>query len=229
MKFIRTAGWEEGTKALGKRLVKELQSKQVLWLVCGGSNIAAAVQVMQSLPDELTEHLSIFLTDERFGEIGHRHSNAAQLLDAGFQTKQAVFVPVLQPGFSLSETQERYGQALASAVEHADIVIGQFGIGPDGHIAGILPHSPATTADGWMAAYEAPPYTRVTMTFPALRHIDVAFAMAFGDDKRGALSRLETEELPLDTQPSQILKELPEAYVYNDQVGKESKTGKEPA
>jgi len=219
MKFIRTTGWDEGTQALGKRLASELKHKRVLWLVCGGSNIAAAVKVMDSLDEAVTVRLAIFLTDERFGELGHTHSNAKQLLDSGFHTKQAVFVPVLNAGFTQEETQERYAQALQTAFAHADIVIAQFGIGADGHIAGILPNSPATTAEEWVLAYDAPPYTRVTLTFPALRQVDVAYALVMGEDKRTALHKLETENLPLGEQPSQILKELPEAYVFSDQVG----------
>jgi 6-phosphogluconolactonase/glucosamine-6-phosphate isomerase/deaminase len=220
MQFVRVTDWQPGIDALSARLIKELENgKKVLWLIGGGSNIAASVKVMDSLPEELTKNLAIFMSDERFGDVGHVHSNSRQLMDAGFQTKEAIFVPMLHPGFSLQETQERYGQALEPAIEHADIVIAQSGIGPDGHIAGILPHSPAVKAPGWVTSYEAPPYTRMTMTFDALRHIDAAYYMAFGDDKREALHKLETEELSLEEQPAQILKEVSEVYIFNDQVG----------
>ncbi len=220
MEFIKATGWQRGIKDLSARLVLELKAgKKVLWLVGGGSNIKASVQVMASLPEELTQSLSIFMTDERFGEVGHVHSNARQLVDEGFHQKDAVFVPMLQPGFSMEETSERYGQALERAVDHADIVIAQSGIGPDGHIAGILPHSVAVKASGWVTSYEAPHYMRMTMTFDALRHIDAAYYIAMGDDKKPALTQLRDESLSLDDQPSQILKEIPEAYIYNDQIG----------
>jgi 6-phosphogluconolactonase/glucosamine-6-phosphate isomerase/deaminase len=223
MEFIKTAGWQRGIKDLTARLTKELKGgKKVLWLIGGGSNIQASVEVMSKLPEELTKNLSIFMTDERYGEVGHVHSNSRQLTEAGLEPKDAVFVHMLQPGFSLDETQERYGKALEAAVEHADIVIAQSGIGPDGHIAGILPHTSAAKASGWVTGYEASPYTRMTMTFDALRRIDAAYYMAFGDDKKEALQRLRDEEVSLDDQPAQILKEIPEAYVYNDQIGDKS-------
>jgi 6-phosphogluconolactonase/glucosamine-6-phosphate isomerase/deaminase len=181
MEFIKTAGWQRGIKDLTVRLTKELKSgKKVLWLIGGGSNIQASVQVMSKLPEELTKNLSIFMTDERYGEVGHVHSNSRQLTEAGLEPKDAVFVHMLQPGFSLDETQERYGKALEAAVAHANIVIAQSGIGPDGHIAGILPHTAAVKASGWVTGYESAPYTRMTMTFDALRHIDAAYFMAFG-------------------------------------------------
>jgi 6-phosphogluconolactonase/glucosamine-6-phosphate isomerase/deaminase len=220
MKFVKAEGWQPGIDALAKRLQTELTaSKRVLWLIGGGSGIQATVAVMDALPAELTEHLSIFMTDERYGEVGHVNSNARQLTEAGFTPKEAIFVPMLQPGFSMDETQERYEQALKQAVEHADIVIAQSGIGPDGHIAGILPHSVAVNASGWITSYEAPHYTRMTMTFEALRQIDTAYYMAFGDEKKPALTSLRDENLSLDDQPAQILKEIKEAYVYNDQIG----------
>lgn len=220
MKFVKAGDWQPGTHALSQRLQRELKRRQrVLWLVCGGSNIPAAVEVMASLPEEESKNLAIFLTDERYGAFGHMDSNAKQLHDTGFQPKNAIFVPVLAPGFSLEETKERYATAARRAIEHADVVIAQFGIGADGHIAGILPHSEATTADGWVTAYDAGQYTRVTLTFEALKHITVAYAMVFGPAKRHALEQLRDENLSLAEEPSQILKSLPEAYVYNDQIG----------
>lgn len=222
MKFIRSGDWQEGTKALAERLKVELsKGLPVLWLVSGGSNIKASVEVMATLPDDATVNLAVFLCDERYGEVGHIHSNAKQLMDAGFTPKQAIFVPALAAGFSLEETRERYEQAIGRAFEHAKVIIGQFGIGTDGHIAGILPQSPAVEAKGWVAAYETHEHTRVTLTFDALRQVTAAYAFAFGEEKKPALVRLRDENLSLAEQPSQILKELSEAYVYNDQIGEE--------
>lgn len=220
MQFLRVNGWTPGTTALTKRLQHELKGgKRVLWLVCGGSNIPAIVKVMKALPDEETKNLAILLTDERYGEVGHTNSNAQQLYNAGFTTKQAIFVPVLAPGFTLEETKERYTQVVERAFAHAEVIIGQFGIGNDGHIAGILPHSEAASAEGWVAAYATPEYTRVTLTFRALKKLTAAYAIALGEAKKQALEKLQNESLPLPDEPSQILKELPEAYIYNDQVG----------
>lgn len=223
MKCIYSSDWDKGTKRLTARLRKELAAgKRVLWLVCGGSNIAASVAAMAAITEEESEKLAIFLTDERYGDLDHSNSNARQLREAGFHPKQAVFIPMLADALSLNETAERYTQALKAAIEHADVVIAQFGIGADGHIAGILPNSPASKSTAWVTGYEALPYTRITQTFEALRHIDVAFAMAFGEDKRQALLQLRDKDVTLEQQPSQILKELPEAFVYSDQFEEKS-------
>lgn len=211
---------DAGTQPLYDRLVEELQTgDQVLWLVPGGSNIPLAADISKRLPEDLTKNLRIYLTDERYGDVWHPDSNTRQLEEAGFDPKQATMVPVLSGDLSLQETTEHFADALADAFASSDVVIGQFGMGPDGHIAGILPGTPAVSSEDLAVGYPTDTFTRITMTFEAIKHVDVAFVYAFGDAKRPALENLQNDDLSLDEQPAQILKQLPEAYVFNDQLG----------
>ncbi len=211
---------ENGATKLAERLTQELQSgKQVLWLVCGGSSIVQEVLVMAQVPQELQKNLTLALTDERYGEFGHPDSNWRQLDEAGFQAGEATIIPTLVPNLSLDETCETYERAIAEAFAKADTVIAQFGIGADGHIAGALPHSPAITSEKLVVGYDAGNFTRITLTPAALRKITIAFAFVYGDSKLEALQSLRDQNLSLDEQPAQILKQLTEAYVYNDQIG----------
>jgi len=216
-----TAGWDDGIANLTDRLVRELATgKPVLWLVCGGSNVPACVHVMDNISAELSQNLSLLLSDERYGPVGHKDSNWQQLLQAGFKPKQAKVFTILEESAGLAQTIDHYGQITAEAFAANNVVIAQLGIGGDGHIAGILPNSAsANETVSLISSLEDPPLTRLTMTFPALRKITIAYAFAFGQPKQQALKDLQTKSLPLNQQPSQILKELPEAYVYNDQVG----------
>jgi 6-phosphogluconolactonase len=220
MKYILTAGWDDGVADLTERLVRELATgKRVLWLLSGGSNIPSSVQIMDNISADLSKNLSVSLIDERYGEPGHSESNWAQLIQAGFDGKQARLLPILQPGASFEQTIETYNQLIEKAFDANDVIIAQLGIGPDGHVAGILPNSAATTAKTLVTGYEAPPLTRLTLTFPALRQITAAYAFAFGKPKQQALVSLQAKALPPEQQPAQILNELPEAYMYSDQVG----------
>jgi len=220
MEFVKTTSATKGVKALTARLSEDLKKgKRVLWLVGGGSNIPITVEVMAGLPHEHTKNLSVFLIDERYGEINHVNSNAKQLLDNGFQPKDAIFVQVLAPGFSLEETRERYSEASKRAFENADVIVTQIGMGPDGHIAGILPNTPAATSTEWVIAYETPTYTRISLGFEALKQITAAYIFCFGTERKPALLRLRDEDLSLEEQPAQLLKLLPEAYIFNDQIG----------
>lgn len=219
MQFILANDWSDGTASLSARLNKELsEGKKVLWLLSGGSNIPASVEIMSSLPGELTGNLTIMLNDERFGRVGHPDSNWEQLFQTGFDPKQAHMLPVLQIDMNLEQTIEHYAQQAEQAFGGSDIVISQIGMGADGHIIGILPGSPAAAEEtAWAAGYDSPPYIRLTLTFPAMRQINVGYVMAFGDAKRQAVQDLK-QDLPLNQQPAQILKQLPEVYFYSDQV-----------
>jgi len=205
---------------LTKRLLDELSAgKRVLWLVCGGSNIPLSVAVMKTIPLELREKLTIMLTDERYGKYDHPDSNTRQLREAGFDASGATVKFVLTPeNMPLEVTCRQYASALEEAFMLADLVIAQFGIGPDGHIAGMLPHSPAVTSSELIVGYDAGNFVRITMTPVAFKSIQAAYAFVFGDSKREALQNLLAGQLTLDEEPAQILKQLPEAFVYNDQV-----------
>lgn len=221
MKFILTTGWDDGIADLTERLVRELAGGQrVLWLVSGGSNIKASVQIMDSISPKLGSNLSIMLVDERYGETGHPDSNWAGLMQAGFKGGQATLLPTLEKGLGFEQTIERYNHLAARAFKDNKVVIAQLGIGDDGHIAGILPGSAAAEeTEDLVVGYHSQPYVRLTLSFTALRHVTAAYAFAFGDNKHEALNNLQNKSLPLSEQPSQILKELPEAYLYSDQVG----------
>jgi 6-phosphogluconolactonase len=221
MKYILTAGWDDGVADLTERLVRELAGgKRVLWLTSGGSNIPASVQVMENISAALSGKLSVSLADERYGEPGHPDSNWTQLMQAGFKGKSATLLPVLLPERSFQQATQDYAQLIEKAFADNDVIIAQLGIGPDGHIAGILPGSEAAQeTQALVAGYHDPPLTRLTLTFPGLRRITAAYAFAFGKPKQKALVTLHSASLPLAEQPAQILNELDEAYMYSDQVG----------
>ncbi|MEK7594035.1 MAG: 6-phosphogluconolactonase [Patescibacteria group bacterium] len=221
MQFILTAGWEDGVADLTERLVRELASgKKVLWLVSGGSNIPASSQIMDNIPSRLSQNLTVTLVDERYGDVGHEESNWAQLMTSGFNSGQATLLPVLQDDMSFEQTIDYYDQIAGAALADNTIVIAQLGIGPDGHIAGILPDSSSSRdTDDIAVGYKSTPFDRLTLTYKGLRMIDVAYTFAFGNTKHQALDSLQSKSLGLAKQPSEILKEIPEAYIYNDQCG----------
>lgn len=209
----------EGPQALQQRLITELQNGlNVLWLVPGGSNIPTVVSIMNGIPEGLTGNLTIALTDERFGPVNHPDSNWHQLNDAGFNPKKATTVPVLTGLEDMDATVTAYSTMLQSLLSYNQVTIGYFGMGPDGHIAGILPATTATTATGLVAGYHTEQFDRITSTFAAIKYCNAAYLLAFGEAKLEALQNLQ-KDIPLTEQPAQILKQLPEAYVYNDQLG----------
>lgn len=220
--FVHSETPTTGADAMEKRLVTELKDgKKVLWLICGGSNIPTAVDVMNSLQQELSKEeivqLTVMQTDERYGPVGHSDSNWQQLLDLNFNIVGVKTFPILR-NLPLQETVQEFGKVAESAFSDTEVIVGQFGMGPDGHIAGILPHTSAVNDKAVTSGYEAKPFTRVTLTFDILRKISTAYVFAFGESKREAVANLKNKEMSLDDEPAQILKEMREVYFYSDIV-----------
>ncbi|MBI5133939.1 MAG: 6-phosphogluconolactonase [Candidatus Taylorbacteria bacterium] len=220
MEFIR-GNRELAVRTLADRLVFELiHGKKVLWALPGGSNIALAAAAFAILrektPKELA-NLSVVLGDERYGEPGHEDSNWRQLSEAGFDLSVVRGTPVLC-GLSLEETVERYESEYKRLCKDSDIVIGQFGIGADSHIAGVLPGSVAVGSERLVEAYEASRYTRITLTLKAIRKMDAAYAFVFGESKKEAVAGLRREGQDVSESPASALRELKEAFLISDQV-----------
>lgn len=228
-------------KMLSARITNELKNcEQVLWLVPGGSNIPISVAIMNEIRKKVAEkeltvadlgRLTVTLTDERYGAVGHKDSNWQQLIAAGFSFTDIKTIPWLRAtnnssnksegAFSKSEDSAKntlsvVANDLRLAFEQKTICIGQFGMGADGHIAGVLPDSPGVSSKEIAVAYQAPTYTRMTLTLAALRNVDVAYAFVFGESKRVAIADLKNKKLPPEKQPAAVLHHIKEAWVVVD-------------
>jgi 6-phosphogluconolactonase len=192
--------------------------QRVLWLLPGGSSIAIAAAAYQLITPAHLDRLTMTLTDERYGEPGHPDSNWTQLAAAGIPVlRNARALPVLT-GISRDETVARFDALLREQYAQADVVIGMFGMGTDGHTAGILPGTPAVTATAWAAGYKGADFERITMTFPAIQAVHAAILGAYGPSKLPMLELLASEQA-LPDQPAQVLKTLPSLVVFSDSFG----------
>ena len=217
---IRTA--EEITAHLVETLKTHLtDDEKVTWLIPGGSGLDTAVAIMNELIDTgvSLEKLSITLTDERYGEPGHENENWKQLLDKGFTSGKAKTYRVLQQGLSLEETTGAFADTLQKLITDADFAIAMFGVGADGHVAGIKPGSPSTQSEKWACGYEWEDFTRITATPTAIQSLDEAAVYAVGAEKAPALHVLAHETKAIDEQPAQILKQIPACTLFTDYNG----------
>lgn len=196
------------------------QQQRVIWLVPGGSNIAISVAASQLIDAELSKQLIILQTDERYVTLDHPDCNWLQLLEAGFDVKNSTVFPILtNDNISLDEAVQNYARIVEQEFRSADYIIGQFGVGADGHIAGIKPESEAATALELVAGFVGDDFTRITLTFPALRRINSALVFAYGADKRWVFERLaQNQPTSLDKFPAGILTEIKQSVLYNDQI-----------
>ncbi|MEO7905181.1 MAG: 6-phosphogluconolactonase [Candidatus Saccharimonadales bacterium] len=200
------------------RLIRQqlYAGKRVLWLLSGGSGIKVDVAAAKLLAgtDNLS-NLIVSLTDERYGKQGHADENWRELLEAGFVLTGAKLYRPLRATDKLS-TLDAYDAWMKKQFAAADYVIGIFGIGSDGHTAGIKPNSDATSAAGYTTHFEGDDYERMTITYQAINKMDAAIIQASGVDKRATLQQLLDKSLPLADMPAQILHKVPDVSLYTD-------------
>lgn len=190
--------------------------RPVLFLVPGGSAAGLAAAVLAQLKD-YREQLVISLTDERYGQPDHAESNWRQLINSGFSTPGWQIYEVLT-GKAVEPTTQNFNDFLASAIADRLILTGLFGLGADGHTAGILPDSPALTSNDWACHYTADDFERITTTAKFLAQLDEAFIYAAGSKKHEQIAALG-DKIDMDRQPAQILKQAQQLTVFNDIKG----------
>lgn len=188
----------------------------------GGSNIEVEVSVLNRIDKQLTNNLSLMLADERYGQDGHDGSNYQKLKTLGLDPKNARFIDILENSPSADESLKIYQEEYGSLKEKANTIIGQLGIGVDGHIAGALPKSIGVDSDKTAIYYKAFDFPRITLTLKSLKDFDHTFVFCHGEDKREALEHLKNADISLKLSPSLILREMPDVKVYNDQIKENS-------
>lgn len=217
MEFLHIKSQSECGKIVADKIGEYLkQNKKVLWLLSGGSNISISVDALNILKvkfKNLKENLAVTLTDERFGPVRHKDSNWQQLLLAGFDMSSVYSVPILS-NLELDETVIKFGKNYRDLTADTDVIIGQFGIGEDGHTAGVLPNTVGVSAKASTCGYDGGKFQRITLSLKAIKDIDIAYTFAFGESKKEVVKSLQTEDLSLTEMPAQILKQIPESYLY---------------
>lgn len=215
MNMVTTDNIEEVDGFISASILNQLKlNKKVLFLISGGSCIPVTVRIAEIIKDYPYKDLTIMLMDERYGDVGHPDSNWYQLMQKGFDLPNAKLIPTLT-GDDRIVTTKKFSERLGEELEEAEYKIGLFGIGRDGHTAGILPGSEAVDSQELADTYITPTYSRITMTFKAIEQLDEAVVFAQGEEKWEVLENLQ-KDIPLDVQPSQILKKVPSLTIFTD-------------
>lgn len=194
---------------------KLANDKKVLWLVPGGSASIVAVQASRLIKG-VDSSLHLSLTDERPGPVGHANSNWQQLKNEGFNYLSRDYYEVLQNRATQEDT-EAFDAWLGTILKIVDFKIGLFGIGSDGHTAGLLAGSQAVSGSGALAGYyQSSDTQRISITPLMIAKLDMAVVYAVGQDKHSVLEALKQgpSGLPMDA-----LGTCPQLFIYNDLIG----------
>ncbi len=217
MNTINTTDPQVVAEFIAKKIISKLESgKKVLWIVPGGSSIVATSLAAKMIVTHPHENLTVMPGDERFGPVGHADSNWFQMEKEGFALPGARLVPLLV-GDDRQTTTDKYAENLKKYIAEADYVLGFFGVGADGHTAGMLPGTPPLGSSEYAASYQAAQYERVTVTPVVIDMLDEAVAFAVGENKWPILRNLN-KEVPAEDNPVQLLKRVPEFTLFTDCV-----------
>jgi 6-phosphogluconolactonase/glucosamine-6-phosphate isomerase/deaminase len=193
--------------------------KHVLFFATGGSSIAVAAKLAGLLEmdphKDLTHNLTVMMTDERYGPLDHADSNWHQLLEKGFNLPQAKLIPILT-GDDRAITTEKFDAALNQELNASGYKIGLFGVGKDGHTAGILPESDGAHSQELAFGYDTPTFSRITMTPKAIEKLDEIVVWVQGEEKWPVIKNLSEENIDIIKQPAQALKKVPLLTIFTD-------------
>ena len=211
-----TTNVKDPAEFISRSILNKLKSgKHALFFVTGGSSINVCMQISEILKGQSLEHLTVLLTDERYGPVGHTDSNWGKLIDKGFDLHLARLFPVLT-GEEHKITTESYNKTLLKEFENAEYKIGLFGVGVDGHTAGILPGSVAVNSSDLVCGYETKTFSRVTVTPKAIEKLDEAVIWMQGSDKWQVVKDLSEKDIDIMKQPAQVLKKVPLLTIFTD-------------
>jgi 6-phosphogluconolactonase/glucosamine-6-phosphate isomerase/deaminase len=211
-----TTDTDEVADFIASAVLSQLKlNKKVLLFVTGGSSIIVCIKVSEILREHPHQNLTVMLTDERYGEVNHADSNWGKLIKGGFSLPEAKLIPILTGEDHATATKE-FNENLEREFKNADYKIGIFGVGPDGHTAGILPGSSACHSQDLGCGYDSEIFSRITMTFKAILKLDEVIAWIQGENKWGVIKDLEEKDIELEKQPAQILEKVPSLTIFTD-------------
>lgn len=215
MKYVHVSDTEPVIKYVATTIQEHLdKGERVLWILSGGSGGKVCAEVSKRLTGDLT-NLTTTLSDERYVPVGDPDENWQQLLDYGFTVPRATVYRPLQ-GKDRPATAIDLEQWVKDQLPRADYRIGVFGIGVDGHTAGLKPGTSAVTATGGAADFTGDDFERITITFDIIKQLDEVVVQAMGADKAVVLDALLRQDIPIQTQPAQILKSVAKSTLFTD-------------
>lgn len=189
--------------------------RNVIWFMSGGSSIPLSVAIRELLKIPKSALLHICLIDERYGNIGHQNSNWQALIDAGFNFENCTKHPILQNNVDVEQLAKDYSETIRNILNESQYVVGVFGLGKDGHTAGLLPFNPLMDGNDLYGSYRARDYVRISATPLLIPALDEAVLYVWGGEKRQALSDMLTEG-SIDKIPGRILNGAKKLDIYTN-------------
>ncbi len=205
-------------------LLASYADKPVLLVLPGGSSR----EIIDLLAGELlTDQVTITVTDERYTddleENNFAHIQGTSFYNASIEAGSFCIDTQIFSGESHEEHAKRFDKNLKEWKRDFPNgkIIALFGVGKDGHIAGMIPGT-----ENFEEKFNNPEiyaidlvdtkFERTTTTFPFLKQIDFPLVYISGSEKSDALAKIVAKEGDLHQTPARILNEMKEPIVFTD-------------
>jgi 6-phosphogluconolactonase/glucosamine-6-phosphate isomerase/deaminase len=204
---------------IANSIIKNCTGKTLL-LLSGGSSAKVGIKVLQLLPQEILQKVTVALCDERFVAFDSPDSNWNLLTTLGINEIDVKKIAVLPRD---SEDRQRvaldYSEALKTELTNSQHVVAILGLGVDNHTAGILPNTEASHTTNLLTFdYATDNFERITITPAFFTNIDFAFLYTEGAEKKSAVELLNNDLDPV-AYPSQLIKNTKSWEVlYNEEA-----------
>lgn len=206
-------------------------NKPFLFLIGGGSSL----EVLENInPEFIPENLTVAVTDERFTD-DMEDNNFDKLQTTKFyadisEVDSYCINTSVFAGDNIQSHANRFEKNIKDWV--ADFpdgkIIGLFGIGQDGHTAGIIPNiytddefDRKFNGDSFVEVVEdnssdAKFRDRVTTTFTFIKKIDFPIFFAKGENKRIAIKKALDSESKLNDTPASIISHIKNSILFTN-------------
>ncbi|MFH1833340.1 MAG: 6-phosphogluconolactonase [Candidatus Levyibacteriota bacterium] len=198
-----------------KEILYGVIDKKTVLFLSGGSTPKALYEEIAR--EKILKPGAVALVDERYGEINHPDSNEKMIRETGFvsylQSSNVRFYPILE-NKDFEKTVKDYDETVRLLLSKFPKSVGIFGMGNDGHTAGIAPNKDnfvnplfgkdqenlfvSCFDDG--NTFQTGFGKRITLTFKAMEMFDFLIIFVFGSSKKNALSLMfkqgSLEEIP---------------------------------
>lgn len=178
----------------------------------GGSTPRPVYEALATQKNLPWSQIIFFQTDERYVPANDPNSNRAMIQQTLLQAHQPKACHFFDTTLPLDECLDRYEAALYPF----DLCI--LGIGPDGHIASLFPHSAALEEDEHLVAHTTtdmfPVHDRLTITFPAILASKKIILLLGGKEKKAILDDLLYSKKSIDELPAKKLLEHPYLTIH---------------
>ncbi len=220
--FTQYESCQDAVVGASEYLARQLKESEgsIALLLSGGSSLNPVREAFKSLDDKVLGRIHIAQIDGRFVDIDDEASNWRQIKDAlGSNLKKvASTLVMLRQGVGAEDIAIAYEMQLRELLAAADEKIGVYGIGADGHIAGMMPtKSPEDFTkflDGRLVVnYQSHDFVRITTTQPLLTRLDEVILFACGQEKIKAVDKLNDDLSPRE-HPAQILKDAKRVNIF---------------